>query len=74
MELWIRSQDRAKLKIIHEIVLSVSGGNIFCDKEIFGEYKTKYRALEVLNEIQKLLNTFDPANMAKMIVYEMPEE
>lgn len=64
MELWIRSQDRENLKKINtgfylkqdlsdyakgEVIFIVSGG----DK--LGEYETKERALEVLDEIQKLL-------------------
>lgn len=39
-----------------------------------GTYKTKERAIEVLDEIQKLLDTFEPKNMARMMVYEMPRE
>ena len=66
MDLWIRSQDRESLKKINtgfylkrdlseyakgEVIFVVSGG----DK--LGEYETKERALEVLDEIQKLLTT-----------------
>lgn len=64
MEFWIRSQDRENLKKINtgfylkqdlsdyakgEVIFIVSGG----DK--LGEYKTKEKALEVLDEIQNIL-------------------
>lgn len=48
---------------------------IMCNDEIsLGTYLTRERALEVLDEIQKILDTFEPKNMARMIVYEMPKE
>ena len=64
MDLWIRSQDRESLKKINtgfylkqdlsnyakgEVIFIVGGG----DK--LGEYETKERALEVLDEIQNIL-------------------
>lgn len=74
MELWIRSQDRKSLVKVDNLYVSV--GNYICyyvekGKEIpntyfrpsgeLGKYKTKERALEVLDEIEKLL-------MPKMII------
>lgn len=79
MELWIRSQDRESLRKINtgfylkqdlsnyakgEVIFIVSGG----DK--LGEYETKERALEVLDEIQEILETRTVSQM----VYEMPNE
>ena len=56
MELWIRSQDREKLSKAE--YLGVYQKKIYVDgyKEngyCIGTYKTKERALEVLDEIQK---------------------
>jgi hypothetical protein len=54
MELWVRSQDKLALTKVNSIGIEydkklVGYGNI-CVK--LGEYKTKERALEVLDEIQ----------------------
>ena len=65
MNLWVRSQDKMILKKINsEIYLKYSlsdyaEGNVYSiisGGTKLGEYKTKQRALEVLNEITKLLN------------------
>ena len=68
MELWIRSQDRGSIVKVDNLYVSV--GNYICyyvekGKEIpntyyrpsgeLGRYKTKERALEVLDEIQNIL-------------------
>ena len=70
MELWIRSQDRGSLVKVDNLYVSV--GNYICyyvekGKEIpntyyrpsgeLGRYKTKERALEVLDEIQNILKS-----------------
>lgn len=59
MELWIRSQDKTKLvKIISlEIERTTIKGNSKCDDyDVWlGHYKTKERALQVLDEIQRIL-------------------
>lgn len=58
MELWIRSQDKKKLIKVNEIKIeSVKDGNSFIYSNItdLGTYKSKERALEVLDEMQKLL-------------------
>lgn len=58
MELWIRSQDREKLLKVNLITLT-RGDDVTWYLEngdyILGVYKTKERALEVLDKIQKLL-------------------
>jgi hypothetical protein len=61
MELWIRSQDKKKLCVAKFFELDNDETGIFCfngeSYSIFaGKYKTKERALEVLDEIQKILN------------------
>lgn len=91
MELWIRSQDKTKLVKADNIsYLDVSDDyekevhSLWNDcKGVLGIYKTKERALEVLDEIQYLLrghvyeshiNKFDIYNGDDIKVYEMPKE
>ena len=91
MELWIRSQDRETIMKIDRVDIDrekeiwVNGYDVFVAK-----YKTKERALEVLDEIQDLLvpklhHVCDrdlEGNEVKVlgldyiqsIVYEMPKE
>ena len=58
MELWIRSQDRTFLRKVNTIGI-VEGRDFWSIDEnltvSFGKYKTKERALEVLDEIQNIL-------------------
>ena len=53
MELLVRSQDKLLLTKIDYIL--VNGLDIFNQNQIIGTYKTKERALEVLDEIQNIL-------------------
>lgn len=71
MELWIRSQDKESLIPVNEriFILDLHNGRnieIKCGSySVIGIYKSKERALEVLDEIQKLItgkiicNTYD---------------
>lgn len=58
MELWIRSQDRTFLRKVNTIGI-VEGRDFWSIDEnltvSFGKYKTKERALEVLDEIQNII-------------------
>lgn len=58
MNLWIRSQDRTFLRKVNTIGI-VEGRDFWSIDEnltvSFGKYKTKERALEVLDEIQNIL-------------------
>ena len=99
MELWIRSQDKMNLVKVRQINVNYQDNKQIIANympelyensgeyyEILGEYKTKERAIEVLDEIQGLfikkdivkseLNK-DGLTMVTMpithIVYEMPE-
>ena len=97
MELWIRSQDKLILtKINHVDAYEGSRGWLIygyytndIDREILGTYKTKKRALEVLDEIQELIlvkiniggsyNEIDLQLKSCILsnmakIYEMPEE
>ena len=77
MELWIRSQDKLELLKagniqIHEdedkTIHIWSYGTL---KAYLGQYTTKERALEVLDEIQNIL--IDYSKMSR-VVYQMPNE
>lgn len=78
MNLWVRSQDKRILQKVDNIFLDAN----YEDKRIstydgdnveLGTYKTKERALEVLNEIQEYMN-FDIKLKLETCIYEMPED
>lgn len=77
MDLWIRSQDKEVLTRVVDIWKDADKNEIwsqssFAIKNCLGIYKTKERALEVLDEIQKymLLPNLD----GSAYVYQMPEK
>ena len=79
MELWIRSQDKMKLCNAKVLSLDNDQTGIFCnsceDSYVFvGKYKTKERALEVLDEIQCHLVNINDSRDSYFYVYEMPKE
>ena len=93
MDLWIRSQDKTFLMKIDNINLGIGvDSNKPCRLFTFvggvvtsftlGIYKTKGRALEVLDEIQNMLNSVVikqtsnslSINSKEIVVYEMPEK
>ena len=91
MELWIRSQDKEKLVLTKGFETqhtNYDGGcQIFAvwenNYQMVGKYKTKERALEVLDEIQRLITDLQYMSYAvdsssfysyRPNVYEMPEE
>ena len=66
MDLWVRSQNREILRINPELeiyeygnekylVMDTKGYTNYDKAKVLGEYKTKRKALEVLDEIQSLL-------------------
>lgn len=71
MEFWIRSQNRQNLMKVNDIVVGYNKILVYKDDEAsteIGEYKTKERALEVLDEIQsKMRGKFllKPKNILK---------
>lgn len=88
MELWIRSQDKTFLKKVNTIGIVEGQDFCFISENIttdLGKYKSKERALEVLDEIQNKLMpisvykqevdnlTIDFKNI-DTIVYEMPKD
>ena len=81
MDLWIRSQNKRALYCVRQ--LRINGLDIMClGGELLGTYKTKERALEVLDEIQTQLVTLNYQYLhrgehfiaTESNVYEMPEE
>lgn len=81
MNLWIRSQDKLKLVKVNYVYVIENKINSFSiygetidSGPIIGTYKTKERALEVLDEIQKLLKTAELNDDINVIVYKMPKK
>ena len=98
MELWIRSQDKMVLTKIYDLRVDLHIGNEYkiqcnlderkADYYLLGTYKTKERALEVLDEIQtRIINLqlveLEEKGQARKdarindelkCIYEMPEE
>ena len=73
MELWIRSQDRKDLISTRGICMAKGDYEqigIFANGMVIGTYKTKERALEVLDEIMWCLGRKWHGNY----VYEMPKK
>lgn len=68
MKLWIRSQDRTFLRKVNTIGI-VEGRDFWSIDEnltvSFGKYKTKERALEVLDEIEERIMLINTINIAK---------
>ena len=88
MSFWIRSQDRQALIPINKMITNTCEG-LFYDGIILGTYKSKERAIEVLDEIEDLLtidlkindsyykvDTIIKAEILNSMikVYEMPKE
>ena len=85
MELWIRSQNKCKLRKTDIVNYSYEEGKhkIDCHGYSVGTYKSKQRCLEIIDEIQYLLknNGSKEDRVSQLIssiknefiVYEMPE-
>lgn len=81
MELWIRTQKRDNLIKVDwlkmEEIPEGYGYKEYCiyyrNERLLGSYKTKERALEVLDEIQDLMRSIQYSDI-KTFIYEMPEE
>ena len=81
MELWIRSQDKLKLvkvNYVYAIENKINSFSIYGETidsaPIIGRYETKERAIEVLDEIQKLLKTAELNDDINVIVYQIPKD
>lgn len=60
MDLWILSQDKTKLKKTNYLQVEFDSWQnksaIICNTDVVAVYETKERAMEVLDEIQKLVD------------------
>ena len=86
MELWIRSQDKMRLVKVNSINILDNGltfHGYINDKDHFwlANYKTKERALEVLDEIQNILKPQVITKLGKIVgktcdgtIYTTPNE
>jgi len=87
MKLWIRSQDKMTLMQVNFLYIGGTyKSEVMTDKNnilySLGLYKTKTRALQVLDEIEKILKpkyerTFEFKGYSEQpttIIYEMPKE
>ena len=77
MNLWVRSQDKENLIPIKNPICVYNNKIIYKESASYiitiGEYNTKERIIEVLDEIQDLLQNAYVGN-ANRIVYQMPEK
>ena len=89
MELWVRSQDKRILMKVDNIFLDANYDNKRIstydgDNTELGTYKTKKRALEVLDEIDEFIDLFQRNGFGDVLsnegvhpkhtIYEMPKE
>lgn len=76
MEFWIRSQNQEELiraeyiYVMGSYIRVISNGSSF----IVGEYETKERALEILDEIQKEISFFIHNEKTLGYVYNLPDK
>ena len=79
MELWIRSQNKRNLMKVEDIVAEDNYIEIYKQNEDstrVGEYKTKERALEVLDKISKLVENamYHTQLNNEVLFYQLPKE
>lgn len=66
--MWIRSQDKKKLKEIHEVTI-YQANQIWGGCSFIGEYSTEEKALKVLDQIQDNMESFEHE---PTMVFQMP--
>ena len=94
MKLWIRSQDKTRLIKVSNVQYTYRKGDLYSDVrgkhcigtyydnlEILGEYATKERAIEILDEIQNILKPQVITKLGKIVgktcdgtIYTTPNE
>ena len=89
MELWIRTQNKEKILKVDNLEFLERNGHkyIASNMDLVASYKTKERALEILDEIQNFITRTDELSYIhnslgieiqgtseKSIVYIMPQE
>ena len=75
MNLWIRSQDKTTLEKVQSLKIceNPDGTWFFNSGLILGEYKTKERAFEVLDEIMELLKSEEMLHIRKSSLNTLDE-
>lgn len=91
MEIWVRSQDKKTLLKCDTLTITIDSedgktirGYKIVGYEDLGTYKTKKRALEVLDEIDEFIDLFQRNGFGNVLsndgvhpkhtIYEMPKE
>jgi len=79
MELWIRTQNKLWLEKCNGLYISHSDKDVWSiinsfNLTVCGRYKTKERALEVLDDIQKHIELINVNGDLFKTIYEMPKE
>lgn len=75
MELWVRSQDKECLTMVDHLYTNDNCEIKQQNDLILATYKSKERALEVLDEIQKFMESlFESAIEIPAPIFNMPEE
>lgn len=93
MDLWIRSQDKRILRKANYLKIELQNGDEYCIVEqetIYGKYRTKVRALNILDEIEDAMtidykgkcDTYEAADLViksvmaenMLKIYDMPKE
>jgi uncharacterized membrane protein YfhO len=71
--MWIRSQNKEKMMKVEEIYIALTNKQfrIYSDEVFLGEYKTKERALEVLDEIHEYIENEYMTNKTKENITRM---
>ena len=76
--IWIRSQDKKRLVFATNVFIDDYGNFtlVKADSRIIGEYPTKERALQVLDEIEQFIVDCEHCKDDKMFypVFQMPTE
>ena len=74
MNLWVRNQDKTILQKVDNLLISDGNNakgtfsiytNLLPSKNVLGKYKSKERALEVLDEIEERIMLINTINIAK---------
>ena len=93
MDLWIRSQDKRILRKANHLKIEIQNGDEYCIVEqetIYGKYRTKARALNILDKIEDAMtidykgkcDTYEAADLViksvmaenMLKIYDMPKE
>ena len=74
--IWIRSQDKNRLIFATNIYIDCYGSFVLvkANSHTIGEYRTKERALQLLDEMQVLINMSHNNEITRNRILQMPAE